>query len=228
VSPNCCSALLPEDVSPLSSRDRDRGEQERVGRGVLDQACCVCVDEALGGWAEAGARRRWRHCFRAGGIGGNLQRKVASCAECVPTLISRGGRCDRDAVRMSVGQLQNYASVMIERRRTVKRERFRRAAGGAPSDGREQYEDEPEREGLVEGGGGVSFRGWAGSLILSDWHVLGPLRKQFSSSSESRVFSGRPRIWRTARHRGSLSPSFRFRVSSFPRNAHSRVSPIER
>jgi hypothetical protein len=102
---------------------------------------------------EGGPKERkapLRKVFRLTVREGHSQVKSAGLCECVPALISRRVKTIESRFKMSIEQLWNFASVILEMEASVKGDRRRKRKQGAPAGDPTQYDYGRERPGLVE------------------------------------------------------------------------------
>jgi hypothetical protein len=92
--------------------------------------------------------------FRLAVLEGHSQAQTARLCGCVPALISRRVKTIESRFEMSVEQLRNFASVILEMEASVKGDRRRKRKGGDPRDEPAQYDSGPGRPDLVEDASG--------------------------------------------------------------------------
>jgi ribosomal protein L14 len=92
--------------------------------------------------------------FRLTVLEGHSQAKTARLCECVPALISRRVKTIESRFGMSIKQLRNFASVILEMEASVKGDRYGKRKRGAPADEPARYGDGLERPDLVEDASG--------------------------------------------------------------------------
>jgi hypothetical protein len=85
--------------------------------------------------------------FRLLVLEGHSQGKAARLCDCAPALISRRVRTIESRFGISIEQLRNYASDILEMEASVKGDRYRKRRGGEA-----EYEDGARPEGQGEGG----------------------------------------------------------------------------
>jgi hypothetical protein len=88
--------------------------------------------------------------FRLTVLEGRSQARVAKDCKCVPALISRRVKTIESRFGMSVEQLRNFASTILEMETSVKRDRYQKRKGGNSSDETAGYGGGAERADLVE------------------------------------------------------------------------------
>jgi hypothetical protein len=92
--------------------------------------------------------------FRLTVLEGHSQAKAARLCGCVPALISRRVKTIESRFEMSIEQLRNFASTILEMEASVKGDRTRKKKRGAARDGTGEDEDGLERADLVEDANG--------------------------------------------------------------------------
>ncbi len=91
--------------------------------------------------------------FRLTVLEGHSQGQTARLCKCVPALISRRVKTIESRFDMSIDQLRNFASVILEMESSVKGDRTRKKKRGAPKDEPGQYDDGPGRADLEDANG---------------------------------------------------------------------------
>jgi hypothetical protein len=90
--------------------------------------------------------------FRLVVLEGHSQGKTARLCDCVPALISRRVKTIESRFGMSIEQLRNFASTILEMEATVKGDRYRKRKGGAAVDESAEDDDGPGRADVVKDG----------------------------------------------------------------------------